>query len=88
MKVTKQCPIVLLVNVGCRQVGTLEIEEAEVMGCGLSWVRSRRNKLRFRRIWGLKLQACMGRAALWLNLCKDGRNVLGWNFDVDIGRAA
>jgi hypothetical protein len=29
----------------------------------------------------------MGRAALGLNFCNDGRNVLGWNFDVDIGRA-
>jgi hypothetical protein len=30
----------------------------------------------------------MWRAALWLNFYKDGRIVLGWNFDVDIGRAA
>jgi len=30
----------------------------------------------------------MGRAALWLNFYNDGSNILGWNFDVDIGRAA
>jgi len=27
-------------------------------------------------------------AALWLNFYNDGRNVLGRNFDVDIGSAA
>jgi len=30
----------------------------------------------------------MGRAALWLNFYNDGRNVLGWNLDIDIVRAA
>jgi len=54
MKVTKQCPLVLLVNVSCRQVGTLEIEVVEVMGCGMSWVRSRRNMLGSNRTWGLR----------------------------------
>jgi hypothetical protein len=53
MKVTKECPLVLLVNVSCRQVGTLEIEVVEVMGCGMSWVRSRRNMLGSHRTWGL-----------------------------------
>ena len=46
MKVTKQCPLLLLVNVGCRQVGILESEEGEVMGCRMSWVRGRRNTSR------------------------------------------
>jgi hypothetical protein len=53
MKVTKQCPLVFLVNVSCRQVGTLQIEVVEVMGSGMSWVRSRRNMLRSHRTWGL-----------------------------------
>jgi hypothetical protein len=30
----------------------------------------------------------MWRAALWLNVYNVGSNVMGWNFDVDIGRAA
>jgi len=53
MKFAKQYPLVLLVNVGCRQVGTLEIEVVEVMGCGMSWLHNRRNMLRSHRTWGL-----------------------------------
>jgi len=43
MKFTKECPLLFLVNVGCRQVGTLESDKGEVMVCGVSWVRSIRN---------------------------------------------
>jgi hypothetical protein len=53
MKVTKECPLVPLVNVSCRQVGTLEMEVVVVMECGMSWVHSRGNTLRSHRIWGL-----------------------------------
>jgi len=30
----------------------------------------------------------MWRAALWSNFYNDGRNVMGFNFEVDFGRAA
>jgi hypothetical protein len=43
--VTQQCPLVLLVNVGYRQFGTLESEEDKVEGCGMFRVRSQRNLL-------------------------------------------
>jgi len=51
MKFTKQCPLVFLVIVGCRQIGNLEIEKGGVMGFELSWVRSRRNTLSSHMIW-------------------------------------
>ena len=50
MVFTKQCPLLLLVNAGCRQVGILESEKGEEMGCGLSWVRSRWNTLMSHRV--------------------------------------
>ena len=51
MKVTKQCRLLFLVIVGCRQVGNLEIEKCEVMGFELSWVRSRINMVSSHLIW-------------------------------------
>ena len=53
MKVTTQCPLVFLLNVGCRQVGNLENEKCDVMGCELSWGSSSRIMLRSHIIWGL-----------------------------------
>jgi len=51
MKVTKKCPLLFLVKVGCRHVGNLESEEDEIMEFELSWVRSRINTLRSHMIW-------------------------------------
>ena len=86
-KVTKECPLLLLVNVGCRQVGTLESEEVkwwDVECHGYAAEELRWDLTGF----GVWLYVCMGRAALSLNFYNRRRNILGWDFDGDIGRAA
>ena len=45
LKVPKQCPLVLLVNVGCYQGKTSRSEEGKVMGFGLLEIRSRGKNL-------------------------------------------